>query len=615
GHVVSVTSRELIFQSDGFLDEFAIPLDDVVEVKSLNARTTRNQSDVYAFADGSVVIQAKGDGETPKPVSLELDEATRSKAVAKMTLPEVPRMVHSVAYSAHRLRLQSGWQYTERGDLSASSQPSMRDGTMAVFNCELPNRFCLLLRARCNGTADFEVTLGDLIEASAGRNDRRGSSLSRSPVEKNRTSLQWFDSSVTAVRSNNGLADATSVPNSTRAIELVAFVDQSSGRLILVRDQRQIGEVMVDNDGEVASRTRLTLIQRGAPITVEDLVVYHWSGNDPRAFPKLLTETNRAKSPVAVELADGTKLCGESFGEPLANNMLSLQSSVANWRIPVEEIAALRFTGRTSTKSPGESQCDTYTNELHEHVGGHLVAVKQDASGESIRAGQGGGLAIVPEFSEQPLRINLREPFRISRERTASQPPASQPQHSGTLDSDTLILLRSGETLSVSGSVNFIDDMLSFECERVSAASLHSQALDRLELNAPSAPTPKTLIELSRVRSEREGSAPPNAWLASRDGDILVCNLIALDREFATVQVRTRKRRIPISRLATIGWIALKDPIESAAEDPTTTITLADHTQLRLANIRSKGETLVGDHALLRECEFRLDEVIRLQAR
>ncbi|MEM6473172.1 MAG: hypothetical protein AAF802_26660, partial [Planctomycetota bacterium] len=134
GHVVSVTSRELIFQSDGFLDEFAIPLDDVVEVKSLDARTTRNQSDVYAFADGSVVIQAKGDGETPRPASLKLDEATRSKAVAKMTLPEVPRMVHSVAYSAHRLRLQSGWQYSERGDLSASSQPSMRDGTMAVFN-------------------------------------------------------------------------------------------------------------------------------------------------------------------------------------------------------------------------------------------------------------------------------------------------------------------------------------------------------------------------------------------------------------------------------------------------------------------------------------------------
>ena len=70
----------------------------------------------------------------------------------------------SLSNSMFRFRCESGWSVNGGGDLVCVTPEAA-----VVGEIELPNQFRVRLRVRCEGQADFELSLGDRSADGAGQ--------------------------------------------------------------------------------------------------------------------------------------------------------------------------------------------------------------------------------------------------------------------------------------------------------------------------------------------------------------------------------------------------------------------------------------------------------------
>ncbi|MEM0925651.1 MAG: hypothetical protein AAGJ83_06410, partial [Planctomycetota bacterium] len=348
GELVSLDSKRLVLRSKSFLHPIEVPVDLVTELKQRRSLPELSVESLLILEDGSRLVRTPRASNDGDHFALPVPRAVIEEAKEISGLSTLPSLVHSLAYSRHRIRLPSEWTQSAATSLVAESTPSAVDGTMGVFDFELPDRFCLTLRIELDDDADFSIGLGDWVATSNGRMDRRGSSISRSPLENNQTAIHCFDSSVTVLRSNQGLTDALGFAIAYRTLELECYVDQVDGRVIVFADGVLQGRIRVPNTASNQPRRSITFTQRGSPLEIKRLSIFCWSGQGTRSSQQLRTLGQEPSQPVAVELTDGSICCGTlmTHDDPSAN--VFLQHPLTRWQSPVTDVTRVLFANKAA---------------------------------------------------------------------------------------------------------------------------------------------------------------------------------------------------------------------------------------------------------------------------
>ncbi|WP_372897485.1 hypothetical protein, partial [Stieleria sp.] len=158
---------------------------------------SRFVGNVASWLDGVIALETEDLGR----VSFAAQRVVRIVDQASM-----PHQILALSDARYRFRRETGWSFTEQG--MACTVPE----STAVAGIDLPDRFRIRIEVDCEGTADFELSLGDRSPGGAGqggaRVDRRGGSISRLPTERFITRVEWFGESVSLVRSNASVSDA-----------------------------------------------------------------------------------------------------------------------------------------------------------------------------------------------------------------------------------------------------------------------------------------------------------------------------------------------------------------------------------------------------------------------
>lgn len=606
GRLVGVTSEQSIeIACECFDAPVTVPLEQIQEIIGVDSLSSTLPKWVYSFDDGSRVLL---DAEQKIPptqfrhpiLGQVTDSEGQSAGVQESN--EIPRLVHSLDFSAHRIRMSAGWTVSNNNTLIAKTQLERGDKTMAALDWDLPSSFQVSLSMRCESTADFELTFGDRFTVAMERQDRRGSSLSRSPDENNQARLEWFDSGVTLLRSDAGLADAMAAPNATRQLEVTLYVNQREGRMAMYRDGQRIGEVRVPSDATKTTRgpRTITLIQRGSPIEIEHLSVSTWAGGTLAPTKRGITAF-KSDQPTALELTDGSVVCGAVVGYEADTDSLLVRSPSHQWRVPTDSITRIRLRNRRTEHAAGDAQRDQLvsrqqTGSVHARLTGKLAKSQG-------RAGQGSAFAFIPHWTKEPWVLKEQPELRVTRGESLVQ------------RTHPLVVLQSGEVLSGLSSPALIGNQLRFRVERISKPALDVTFLSKIAYQPVGVAATKQLLEMARRRAEREQTDPPRNWVASNTGDVMLGELLSLDSQIASIRIRNRARQIDLTRVASIGWTSPPSSDSSENRDSSetqTTVSLSDGTKLQLAEIRATPDGFRGSHQSLGDCTFQLDEIISI---
>lgn len=550
--------------------------------------------------DGFELITAWG-----QEIALSLERVARMEVASRTT-----RERQSLKTSRHRFERDPGWSFDEGGAL-VGRMP----GDAVVGRLQLPSRFRMELRMVCDGDADFELTLGDLVATRDQREDRRGGSLSRLPSERFVTRMEWFGASATLVRSNPSVSDSAVIPIDGRELKLDLLVDQTVGKVAAFQDGVLLAQVQLADENPLL-RDSVTLITRGDTVHVERLTVSDWNGVDPesRALPEKYTLlkdgtllphaikrlenddvvvdapspddgvtertfsteqllATRLRDPVPdpgtsrFDLDDGSHLWGTPAGN---GDPFTIQTQGSQFAIDPVRVEAIRGSrGKAGEPLPVEATLSV--------AGGKLVGRLVDGS----EVGETFGWKI--PANDQTVGIVESSGVTVSWQ--TSEPAATEKR-------GAMIEWTEGDRLPAS-SIRINGQTLSFHSDVFGDLQLSTDALSRVRLRgASSEPTDDELALLLRL-PRRQKSAPPRHLVFSVTGDVLRCDLLALTDTEARVAVRDSTRVLPVESISQIIWL---EQTAGRAQSCAYVATTRDAADVGLLSARWVGEHLQVEH-------------------
>ncbi len=590
----------------------------------LNDRS-RYVGEVVTWQDDVITLETESVGR----VSFGSERVVRIMDVNKM-----PRPIASLADSRFRYRREAGWEFNDQGLFGATAQ------TATVADLDLPDRFRIRIDVTCQGTPDFELILGDRSTGGAGqgggRIDRRGGSLSRLPTETLVTRIEWFDNSVSLVRSNASVSDAA-VFDLTDAIDrltLDLYADQTSGRLLAYHEGVKRGEVSLVDDQPVLRR-ELTLINRGAPVQVTQLELLQWDGRVPesRLLPDRYTllhdgsiveqvarqgDADRIRvgdawypiqdlawvefggetvAAVGCELVlrDGCRLRGEVQGRDTAGAIVLRDSTGV--RLVVAPPSVVRCVGRADDDTaPAGDASELRADGIR--LWGRLL----DGSGTGTTFGWRAALAEndVPITADDGVTILFASPSDVN----ADVESASERDHG-------LLTLVGGDQLP-GELISIQSDGVRFRSVVCNEIRVPLVDVSRVETGPAVKVEPTDLPWLTSL-PRRMVDSPPTHLLVSPDGDALRGRLLSLDQQDVRIEVRDRTRRIDRTGVAAVIWLG---QAENGAEKETPScryvITTRDGARLGLQTATFDGYVLQGAHQSFGDCRIPVDLLQRL---
>ncbi|QEF96712.1 hypothetical protein Mal15_07400 [Stieleria maiorica] len=556
------------------------------------------------------------------------------RVVRIMDVDTMPDQIASLADSRYRYRREAGWEFTDRG-LSGTTPDAA-----TVADLELPDRFRIRIDVTCQGIADFELILGDRSTGGAGqgggRIDRRGGSLSRLPTETFVTRLEWFDNSVSLVRSNASVSDAAvfDVTDASDRLTLDLYVDQASGRLLAYHQGVKRGQVSLVDDQPVLRR-ELTLINRGDPVQLTQFELLQWDGRVPesRLLPDRYTllddgaivqqvvrewDADRFRvgdtwhpmedlawmefgvatvAAVGSEfvLRDGCRLRGEVQGRDSAGAIVLRDSTGV--RLAVDPSFVVRCVGRADDViKPAEDAS-------------RLLA---DGSGLWGRLIDGAGVAATfgwrVALAENDVGIAADEGVTIE---FASPSEVTADVELPTKSKTGMLQLRSGDRLP-GQLISIQSDGVRFRSAVCDEIRVPLNAVSRVDAGPAVELDPSDLPWLTSL-PRRMVDAPPTHVLVSPDGDALRGRLLSLDQQDVRIEVRDRTRLIDRASVAAVIWL---DQAENGAEQKTPScryvVTTRDGARLGLQTASFDGHVLQGTHPQFGNCRIPVGSLERL---
>ena len=546
------------------------------------------------------------------------------------------RQLLSMAGSKYRFRREDGWKFD--GDALVCDVPE----SAVVGELDLPNRFSIHLQVRCDGEADFELSLGDRSIAGAGqgsgRVDRKGGSLSRLPTERFVTRIEWFGDSVSLVRSNASVSDSDvcPLPPGKARLDIDVFIDQDLGRLAVYCSGALLGEVALVDDQPIIRRM-LTLINRRDPVVVNQLQLYQWDGRLPesRAFPDrftLLRDGNLLED-VAVELESDrfrvgqdwypwTELSRMEFARQNRDS-IGCEFTFANgsrFRGLVDEPESRNAQADLDNEAAGKVRLRDQDGQVRFsvvprsiiRVVGRAVDLQRElpVTGELVAAGlqMRGNLLSGNELGTtfgwraevSPDELGMVETPGVEVRFPAR--PQSDPRTFPHLE------LRSGDLMP--GELIGVDaETVRLKSVICGEVAIPAEQVRRVRL-AESVPLDATDLQamLSLPRSLKR--TPPTHLLVSPEADVLRGKLLSIDQESARLEVRGRMRVVPRDRIAEVIWLGDRE----ATPDPCRyVVTTSLGAVLGLGPSEFDGAELRGAHAVLGDCRIKAEEIRSLR--
>ena len=638
---------ELKVSTPVFDQPVSIPVTQLLEATALDGRAESqfDPPEGFPFAlvlDDQSVFVGRIDRVRDRSIDIE------SPSLGRRTIPmarvsevirstDLAELIASLSYTRFRFVAMSGWQF--KNDQAICIEPN---GEL-VGNLDLPERFRLVVRMRCSGQADLECAIVEQKPGVANGNgeveqdlslaERRRRLLPRFPSERFVTRLEWFDSSLSLVRSNPSVSTSAVFEQQLKdgCIELELFIDQRLGQIHAFQQGILSARVaLTDDDPQVRRRLRIT--SRADPITIERLELYAWDGQVPESRSRTPTEvllTNETRFehlPDAwdgdrfriddqwynvdaikrisfgrkektslmprVILSDASQFCGEFKRSDLPMEIRIIDSLEESASIQSHHISRVFGTAQknnmaTGTPVPGQGVLLVGEQRLR----GRLVASESTP----------GDLAWQIDVSGESLTIAVEDAAHIDFDgaRTSPMPvPAGVEFTSGQQFP--------GELHSIAGSV------IRFESDLTGTVSLKSDAVRRIWLRSPRAIESSSREMLLRL-PRRFASSPPTNLLLADNGDVLRGRLISLDDARCRIEVRGKSREIPRTQICEIIWLDQQDP---DPEEHRYSIETSEGIDLDLQSISviegPTGASITGQHRHLGAIRIRLSQLSRL---
>lgn len=493
-----------------------------------------------------------------RKLSVNIDDLAAAYAVS-----QAPQWLHSLATARHRLSLDDGWSIVDDGTLRTRVP-----GAAVVARLDLPQRFRLAMTVRCDGRADFELTLGDVAGQGAQRQDRFGGSVSRLPSERLVTRLEWFGDHAIVLRSNASVSDSTVFPAATDTLTLDLYVDQVAGSLIAFNQGQQVGQAVL-TDSEPLQRRDLTLISRGDAVSVERFEVYRWDGKVPESkslsdaytllrdgtvipaavrrwrgsvievggdqFPDAkLLETSYGRSSketkgLCFRFADGSELWGMPMGDAKTWRINSAEGIFA---FDPSSVVAIR-SRKVDTPNVDANRAVLSADGIR--LNGTLVSSEADSAFAWRSVSSGQTLEIVDD-SDVSIRWRQREQELVRA--TVEQ-----------------LELTNGDR--VPGEAIQIDQNgVQWNSAYFGNVTVPNDRMTRIQLRAMKSEPGDELLALVLRLPRRQKQAPPRHLVFSVTGDVLRGDLLSMDATEARIVVRDRTWKISRESIAEIVWLA-----------------------------------------------------------
>lgn len=608
-------------------------MDRPIQVASDRDQTVEGAS-AFAFllSDGSqfvgTVADWGDDSVSIDTLSLGRVDFRTDRVVSVFEQKEMPDQILSLANSKFRFRHESGWSF------GAAGLRCTKPDSATVADFELPDRFRIRLEIKCDGDADFELSLGDRSADGAGqgggRVDRRGGSLSRLPTERFVTRVEWIGQSVSLVRSNASVSDAAvfELMDQAGRLEIDLYFDQTRGRLIAMSDGLLMADATLMDETPVI-RSVLTLISRRDPVEVRGLDLYQWDGRVPtsRLLPDRFTllrdgtlieavadlwdqgrfrvnenwydlgnlsrmsfqVARRRREACEMTLIDGDRIRGSldgsarpgdrRFGGEAAGELIRINASMADSLI-VDSSRVARVVGTANdVRVP-----DDLTSEL--------IADGVRLRGQLL---DGGGVGTTfgwrPEVGQSDLGIVAKTDVEIRFGATTREDAVA----------DSFLELRSGDRLP--GEFTSCDkDGVRFRSAVCGEVAIASDDVSRIRLKG-TAKLDVSDLELLLSLPRQMKDSPPTHLLVSADGDVLRGRLLSMDHQEARIEVRGRTRVVERARLAEIIWLDQQAVLTKPCRYVVAT---HDGGQLGLETAEFDGAELPGTHRVLGACRIPL---------
>lgn len=623
-----------------------------------NLENQDRQAGTLAFLlrDGALFTGRIASIETDR---IRLDSKTLGEVVfllsdvtAVFESSNTPARLSSLATATFRYRREPGWRF--ENDSLVGGVPD----AAVVGELDLPDRFRLRLEVECDGARDFELSLGDRSAAGQGRGrvDRRGGSLSRMPSERFVTRLEWFDQSVSVVRSNASISDTAVIemPDPEAGLELDLFVDQLAGRLLVFDKGLLLAEIRLTDQQPVLRRV-LTLINRGDQVSVKRLDLFAWSGEVPasRSLPRrhvvlsdgdvleeiptdwdvdrirvggdwyswndvsqiMLGAPIDAFDGTEFTLDDGSRVRGriavnpgtpERTRESESNERILIEHALTGSRLLISPRDVVRVVGRA-----GEVESDAAaTSQLvfdQTRLSGRLIDGKAFGQVFGFRGNvieNGVGLT-----ATENVKVHVRAEREPKRPNENPSPREGLPTDSAN-DGDVspsrteMMELRSGDRL-VGRLIEIDGKKVRFESSLTGEVSLPAIEVARIVKTRLKAIDPDELRWLLRL-PRRSKDSPPTHILLSADGDMLRGKLKSLGQREVLIEVRGRTRQLQRNAIAGVVWIES----DGAQVRPCRyVVTTGWGDRLGLTEATFDGETIRGRHGVLGRCRLTVGEI------
>ncbi|QDV87960.1 hypothetical protein [Planctomycetes bacterium TBK1r] len=568
---------------------------------------SRFVGNVASWLDGVIALETEDLGR----VSFAAQRVVRIVDQASM-----PHQILALSDARYRFRRETGWSFTEQG--MACTVPE----STAVAGIDLPDRFRIRIEVDCEGTADFELSLGDRSPGGAGqggaRVDRRGGSISRLPTERFVTRVEWFGESVSLVRSNASVSDAGvfDVTDSPGRLELDLYCDQVTGRLLAYRDGVLQADVSLV-DEEPVVRRELTLINRGDPVQLTSFELFHWDGQAPPSqfLPDRFTlfRDGSIVDQVAEEWdADRFRVDGTWHAiDDLARMEFAVATHVTS-ACDVSLSGGSRVRGQVEGRDPdgailvrdgtgtvlavATSRVTRWVGRSEDVTAPPVDASQFQADGVSLWGRLLDGRDVGATFGwrclsgENDVGISATDGVTIRFASTSDSDAESVPEP-GMLE------LRCGDRLP-GQLISIQPNGVRFQSDWCGEVLVALGEVRRIRTGPAVAAGETDAPWLTRL-PRRMADSPPTHLLVSPNGDVLRGRLLSMDEDTARIEIRGRTRLINRSSVAEVIWLGPSDEGSTACRY---VITTRDGARLGLQTAGFDGRELSGRQTELGNC-------------
>ncbi|MDV6031801.1 MAG: hypothetical protein F9B45_17260 [Phycisphaera sp. RhM] len=583
---------------------------------------SRFVGNVVSWHDGVIMLETEDLGR----VSFAAQRVVRIVDQASM-----PHQILALSDARYRFRRETGWSFTEQGMTCTVPEST------AVAGINLPDRFRIRIEVACEGTADFELSLGDRSPGGAGqggarvdrRVDRRGGSISRLPTERFVTRVEWFDKSVSLVRSNASVSDAGvfDVADSAGRLSLDLYCDQMTGRLLAYRDGVLQADVSLV-DEEPVVRRELTLINRGDPVQLTSFELFHWDGQPPPSqyLPDRFTlfRDGSIVDQVADQWdADRFRVDGTWHA---MDDLARMEFAVAAQVAPACDVslsggsrvrgqvegrdtngAILVRDGTGTVLAVAPSRVTRWVGRSEDVTAAPVDASQFQADGVSLWGRLLRGRDVGATFGwrclsgENDVGISATDGVTIRFASTSDSDAKSVPEL-GMLE------LRCGDRLP-GQLISIQPNGVRFQSDWCGEVLVALGEVRRIRTGPAVAAGETDAPWLTRL-PRRMAASPPTHLLVSPTGDVLRGRLLSMDKDTARIEIRGRTRLINRSSVAEVIWLGPSDEGWAACRY---VITTRDGARLGLQTAGFDGRELSGTQTELGNCRVPAAALERLR--